>query len=127
MTSRAARAKPASVAEYLAAAPKDKRAALMKVRRAIKAAAPKANEALSYGIVGYKHAGKPLIFFGYTKGHCAIYGSTGTFVKAHAAELEKYEVSLSKGTIRFAADHPLPDRLVAKMVKARIAEIEAAR
>lgn len=117
--------KPASVAKYLAAAPKDKRAALAKVRRAIKAAAPKATEALSYGIVGYKYAGKPLIYIGYAKDHCAIYGSTGTFVKAHAAELNRYEVSMSKGTIRFSADHPLPDRLVAKMVRARVAEIEA--
>lgn len=117
--------KPTSVADYLAAAPKEERLALAKIRRAIKAAAPKAIEALSYGIVGYKYAGKPLIYIGYAKDHCAIYGSTGTFVKTHAAELKKLDVSLSKGTIRFSAERPLPDRLVAKMVRTRIAEIEA--
>jgi uncharacterized protein YdhG (YjbR/CyaY superfamily) len=112
-----------TVDEYLAAAPTDKRAALLKVRRAIKAAAPKATEGMSYGLVGYKHNGKPLVYIGYAKTHCALYGSTGQFVKEHASELKAYD--LSKGTIRFPADKPLPDRLVMKMVRARVAEIDA--
>jgi len=113
-----------TVADYLAAAPKDKRAALKKVRNAIKAAAPKATEGMSYGLVGFKHNGKRLVYLGYAKTHCALYGSTGQFVEAHAAELRAYD--LSKGTIRFRADRPLPDRLVTKMIKARLAEIESA-
>lgn len=121
----AAKSPTKTVASYLAAAPADKRPTLNRLRRAIRAAAPKATEALSYGIVGYKHNGRPLVYFGYTKAHLAIYGSTGTFVATHAAELKRHEVTTSKGTIRFSADRPLPDPLVAKMVKARIAEIEA--
>ena len=113
-----------TVAEYLAAAPPDKRAALLKLRKTIKAAAPKATENVSYGIVGFKHNGKPLIYLGYAKDHCALYGSTGHFVAAHGAELKGYEVS--KGTIRFPAAKPPPSRLVTKMIKARIADIEAA-
>ncbi len=108
-----------TVDEYLAAAPKDKRAALMKLRKTIRAAAPKATEGIGYGIVGFKHNGKPLVYVGYAKDHCALYG-----LDTHAAELKPYDVS--KGTIRFPADKPLPDRLVTKMVKARIAEIERA-
>jgi uncharacterized protein YdhG (YjbR/CyaY superfamily) len=115
---------PKTVHDYLAAAPKDKRAALMKVRKAIKAAAPKATEAMSYGLVGFKHDGKRLVYLGYAKTHCALYGSTGRFVNAHAAELKAYD--LSTGTIRFPADHPLPDRVVTKMIRARVAEIENA-
>lgn len=61
----AARTAPAkTVAGYIAAAPADKRAALKKLRRTIKAAAPKATEAISYGLVGYKHKGKPVLYFG---------------------------------------------------------------
>jgi uncharacterized protein YdhG (YjbR/CyaY superfamily) len=112
-----------TVHDYLAAAPKDKRAALMKVRRAIKAAAPKATEGMSYGLLGFKHNGTPLVYIGYAKAHCALYGSTGRFVKEHAAELKAYD--LSTGTIRFPADKPLPDRLVMKMVRARVTEIDA--
>ncbi|CAN5243735.1 iron chaperone [soil metagenome] len=113
--------KPKSVDDYLEAAPKDQRAALLKLRETIKKAAPKATEGLSYGLVGFKHNGKPLVHFAYWKDHFAIYGS----FDAHAAELKDYDQS-HKGTIRFPRDEPLPYRLVAKMVKTRIAEIEKA-
>lgn len=112
-------AKPTTVAEYLAAAPAKQRAALRKVRAQIKAAAPDATEGLAYGIAGFKHRGKPLIYYGYAKGHCALYGGA---IGAHAALLAAYDVS--KGTLRFQPERPLPARLVAKLVKARIAEIE---
>ena len=116
--------KPRTVAQYLAAAPTDKRAALTKVRKTVKGAAPNATEGISYGIAGYKYKGRPLLYFGYAKVHCALYGGIGSVIDAHAAELKAYDVS--KGTIRFTADRPLPDRLVAKLVKARIAEIDKA-
>lgn len=119
---RARTTRPKTVGAYLAAAPRDKRAALMKLRKIIKAAAPEATEGISYGILGFKHKGKPLVYLGYAKAHCALYGSTSRFIGAHAAELKAYD--LSKGTIRFPADHPLPDRLVTKIVRARVAEIE---
>jgi uncharacterized protein YdhG (YjbR/CyaY superfamily) len=115
---------PKTVDDYLAAAPKDKRAALINLRKTIKAAAPKAIESFSYGIVGFKHKGKPLAYFGYWKDHCSLYGMGNGVYDAHAAELRAYD--LTKGTIRFTADKPLPDRLVTKLVKARIAEIEKA-
>src|SRR5256712_13867524 len=114
-----------TVDEYLAAAPKDKRAARTRLRKTIKAAAPKATESMSYGIAAFKHSsGKPLIYFGYWKDHCALYGTGRAVIEAHAAELKAYD--LSKGTIRFPADKPLPGRLVTKIVKERIAEIERA-
>lgn len=114
--------RPKTVDDYLAAAPTDKRAALLRLRKTIRAAAPKATEGISYGIVGFKHNGTPLVYLGYAKAHCAIYGSIGRFIDAHADELKTYD--LGKGTIRFRADKPLPDRLVMRLVRARIAEIE---
>jgi uncharacterized protein YdhG (YjbR/CyaY superfamily) len=122
---RAARTTPiTTVADYIAAAPKDKRAALMKLRKAIKAAAPKATEGISYGMAAFKHNGKPLLHFAYWKNHFALYGMDRTFIDAHAAELKAFD--LSKGALRVSADQRLPDRLVTQMVKARIAEIEKA-
>jgi uncharacterized protein YdhG (YjbR/CyaY superfamily) len=110
------------VDDYLAAAPTDKRAALVKLRRTIKAAAPKAAEGMSYGIVGFKLQRKPVVYFGYWKAHYALYGMGSRVIDAHAAELKDYV--LSKGTIQFPADRPLPYRLVTRLVKARVAEIE---
>lgn len=114
---------PKTVDAYLAAAPKEQRAALEKLRMTIKAAAPKATEGLSYGIVGYKLNGKYLVYFGSWKNHIALYGSGGRFIDAHAAELGPYVQS--KGTIQFPADRPLPYALVTKIVKARLAELKS--
>ena len=114
--------RPKTVGEYLAAAPKDKRAALTKLRATIKAASPKVTEEIRYGIVGFKHDGEPLLHFGYWRDHVALYGD----FDPHAAGLKAYDQS-GKGTVRFPADEPLPYRLVTKIVKARIAEIERGR
>jgi uncharacterized protein YdhG (YjbR/CyaY superfamily) len=108
-----------TVDDYLAAAPKDKRAALTKLRKAIKAAAPRATESISYGMVGFKHNGESLMHFAYWKDHVALYGN----FNAHADELRAYDQS-GKGTYRFPADKPLPYGLVTSIVKARVAEIE---
>jgi uncharacterized protein YdhG (YjbR/CyaY superfamily) len=116
--------KPRTVDEYIAAAPKEKRATLTKLRNTIKAAAPKATESISYGIVGYKHNGKYLAYFGYWKAHFALYGWSGRLIQAHAPELKAYVQS--KGTIQFPANKQLPYRLVTKIVKARLAEIDEA-
>ena len=114
-------APPKTVDEYIAAAPSDRRAALTKLRRTIKAAAPKATETISYGIVGYKQSGQRVAYFGYWKSHIALYGTSGRFIKTHAAELRPYVQS--KGTIQFPSDKPLPVALVTKIVKARVAEV----
>lgn len=113
-----------TVDDYIAAAPKDKRAALTKLRQTIKAAAPKATEIISYGMVGYKQGAKRVAYFAYWKTHIALYGTSYDFIKAHAAELKPYVQS--KGTLQFPADKPLPYPLVTRIVKDRVAEIEEA-
>ena len=112
-------AKPQTIDEYLAPLSNEKRAALEKLRRAIKSAAPKADECVSYQIPGFRLAGRLLVSFGAAANHCAFY--PGAFpVKTHKDELKAYDTS--KGTIRFQADSPLPATLVRKLVKTRIAE-----
>jgi hypothetical protein len=61
------------VDDYLARVPEDARAALEKLRKAIKAAAPKATEAISYQVPMFKHQGRPLVGFGAAKSHCVFY------------------------------------------------------
>jgi uncharacterized protein YdhG (YjbR/CyaY superfamily) len=112
--------KPTTIDEYLAGVTPEQRAALQKIRKAIKAAAPKAEECISYGLAAFKLDGRPIAGFGATKSHCAYFPMSGTIVAELADDLAAYDTS--KGAIRFAADKPLPAALVKKLVKARTAE-----
>src|SRR5207302_5235101 len=113
----------ASVAAYLRAVPPAPRAALQKLRKTIKAAAPEATEVISYGIPMFKHHGM-LVGYAAFKDHCSLFMSTYvTAALKHA--LAPYVIS--KGTIRFTADKPLPATLVRKLVKARVAQNERKR
>jgi uncharacterized protein YdhG (YjbR/CyaY superfamily) len=113
-------AKPKTIDDYLAALSADQRAALEKLRKVIKAVAPKAEECISYQIPAFRLDERMLVGFGATPSHCAFYPMSASTVEAHKDELKDYETS--KGTIRFQADQPLPVALVRKLVKARIAE-----
>ena len=104
---------------YFAALPPAQRAALEKLRRAIKSAAPKAEECISYGLCAFRLE-RPLVAFAATKTHCAFYLMSGSTIETHRDLLKKYDTS--KGTIRFSPDQPLPATLVKKLVKARIKE-----
>ncbi len=113
----------ASVAAYLRAVPPAPRAALQKLRKTIKAAAPEATEGISYGMPMFKHHGM-LVGYAAFKDHCSLFMST-YLPKALQKALAPYQTA--KGTIRFTADKPLPAALVRKLVKARIAQNEAKR
>jgi len=113
----------ASVAAYLRAVPPAPRAALQKLRKTIKAAAPKATEVISYGIPMFKHHGM-LVGYAAFQEHCSLFMSTA-LAKAFKKALAPYQIS--KGTIRFTVDKPLPAALVRKLVKARVAQNEAKR
>ena len=113
-------AKPKTFDECLAALRDDQRAALEKLRRVIRAAAPGAEEYVGYGLAAVRLNGKPLVALGATAKHCAFYLMSGSTVEAHADELADYDTG--KGTIRFPAETPLPSALDKKLVKARIAE-----
>jgi uncharacterized protein YdhG (YjbR/CyaY superfamily) len=114
---------PASHDEYLAGLRNDKRRALEKLRKNIRAAAPKAEECISYGIPGFRLNGKLLVSYGAGAKHCAFY--PGSIAQEFTKELKEYDTS-GKGTIRFSAEQPLSSALVRKIVTARIAQREGA-
>ncbi|HEV3139987.1 MAG TPA: DUF1801 domain-containing protein [Vicinamibacterales bacterium] len=108
-----------TVDQFLAGVSPDQRAALQKLRRAIKAAMPRAEETISYQIPAFRLDGRVMVWFGAGANHCAFY--PGAYpIRAHKDKLTKYKTS--KGTIRFPPDKPLPASLVRTLVKARIAE-----
>jgi uncharacterized protein YdhG (YjbR/CyaY superfamily) len=115
--------KPTTVDEYLSGVGEDKRVVLEQLRKVITAAAPKAEECISYQLPAFRLDGKLLVAFGAAAHHCAFYPMSGSCVEAHKGDLKDYKTS--KGTIRFQAEQPLPAALVRKLVKARIAENRA--
>jgi uncharacterized protein YdhG (YjbR/CyaY superfamily) len=117
-----ANAKPESVDEYLASVPEPARSTLNKIRSTIRSAVPsEATEAISYGIPTIKYKGSLLAFAAFSK-HCSLFPMSYAVMAALENELKRFEVS--KGTIRFPVDKPLPASLMKKLVKARIAEKE---
>ena len=111
---------PTSVKEYLAALPKESRAALEKLRKTIKAAAPEATEAISYQMPTFKDHGRFLVSFAAFRDHCSLFPASTKVLEAHGEELKAY--FSGKGTLRFTADKPIPAALVKKIVKARLEE-----
>ena len=111
--------------QYLAVLPAGQRAALEKLRQQIHAAAPEATEAISYRMPAFKERGRILVYFAAFKDHCSFFPASGAVMEELGDELEPYFAG--KGTLRFTVEHPIPARLVRKIVKLRRAEIEAAR
>lgn len=114
-------AKPRDADAYLATLSADKRATLEKVRKAIRAAAPEAQEGISYGLPAFI-LGKPIAGYSAGANHCAYYPMSGAVVNTLKADLKGYETS--KGAIRFPIGKPLPAALIRKLVKARLSEID---
>jgi len=111
---------PDSTTRYLEACSEEQRPALLELRGWIIAAAPEAEEGLSYGVPAFKLAGRPLVSFGAARKHCAFYVQSPAVSAAFAAELAGLDTS--PGTVRFTPEHPLPRALVTRLVQARIAE-----
>jgi uncharacterized protein YdhG (YjbR/CyaY superfamily) len=109
---------------FLAKLPDDQRQALEALRRVIRRAAPDAVEGIAYGVPSFKYRGRPLVSIGAAKSHCAFYVQSPAVMDAHADRLRGFDTS--KGTVRFKAAEPLPDELVTTLVRARIAETDAA-
>ena len=113
---------PTSIDEYLAGVPEPARTTLNKIRSAIRAAVPpEATEIISYRMPAFKYKGI-LVWFAAFSNHCSFF-PTAAVVEEFKNELKAY--SISKGTIQFPTDKPLPAALVKKMVKMRVAQNES--
>jgi uncharacterized protein YdhG (YjbR/CyaY superfamily) len=110
-----------SVDDYIAIHPPPVQAILQRVRAAIRKAIPDADEVISYQIAAFKLEGRSVLWFAGWKEHYSLYPATARLVEALGDALEPYE--LSKGTIRFPFDRPIPIGLIRRIAKLRAAEV----
>lgn len=109
-----------TIDDYLAALPAGQATALERLRQAIRAAAPGAEESFYYGMPAFRFEGRALVAFAAAARHCALYPLGGRAIEACKRDLSRFDTS--KGTIRFQPDHPLPLALIRKLVRVRIAQ-----
>ena len=112
---------PTSVDDYLAAVPEGPRAALEKLRKTIKAAAPEATETISYQMPTFKLDGRFLVSYAAFKNHCSLFPASQAVLQAHGEAVKPY--FSGRGTLRFTVEEPIPAGLVKKIVKTRIEEV----
>jgi uncharacterized protein YdhG (YjbR/CyaY superfamily) len=111
-----------TVEEYLAAVPEPGRSTLKKVRAVIRSVVPaETTEVISYGIPTFKYK-RGLVAIAAFSNHCSFFPLGASALDAFKQELEEFRVS--KGTLHFPLDKPLPAALLKKIVKTRIAQNE---
>ena len=111
---------PKDVEAYIAAAPAAVHELLRELRQAIKAAAPKAIEKISYGMPTYEYRGRIAYFAGYEK-HVGLYGVVH---EDRPVDEEARPYLENRSTLRFPVGHPLPVGMIKRVVSARVTENE---
>ena len=107
-----------SIDEYIGTFPEDVQKILGELRAVIKAAAPDAEEKISYQMPTF-HLNGNLVHFAAFKNHIGFY-PTPSGIEAFKKELSMYEGA--KGSVKFPIEKPLPLKLISKIVKFRAAE-----
>ncbi|HEX8029981.1 MAG TPA: DUF1801 domain-containing protein, partial [Vicinamibacterales bacterium] len=121
MTAKRPRARVASVRDYIASKPKESRASLEAVRRAIRKALPNAQEGLAYQMPAYTINGVGVLYFAGWKSHYSLYPASDALFGAFATELAPYE--RTKGTLKFPLSEPVPIRLIERIAKFRARQL----
>lgn len=116
----------ATVDEYVASLPEEKRAVLEELRRTVNAAAPGMTETIAYDMPALRSKdGRFLLSYGAYKNHYSLFPASEVVVAALGDELTPYLAG--RGTIRFPASRPIPIAMVTRIVEVRVAEHAADR
>jgi len=111
---------PETVDQYIAAFPADVKTRMQQIRKTIKAAAPKADELISYQMPGYKYFGM-LVYFAAFKNHIGFYPGAGGILEFYK-KLSSFKSA--KGSVQFPHDRPIPYDIISKIVKFRVKQNE---
>ncbi len=117
-------ATPATVDEYLAAIPVDRRARFDSLRATILAAAPDAEEGIAYDMPAYRLGGRFMCSIGCYAHHDSLFPASQVIIDRLGDEVSPYV--RGRGTLRFLASKPLPLELIERIVRIRHEETAAA-
>jgi uncharacterized protein YdhG (YjbR/CyaY superfamily) len=107
----------------LAALPDAQRAALQALRETIAATVPDAEETISYAMPAFRYRGRALVSYAAFAKHCSFFPMSASLIESLGAAATEF--ATAKGTLHFTAERPLPKQLVERIVRARVAEIDA--
>ena len=107
----------------LAAAPPDQRAALQALRETIAAAAPEAEETISYSMPAFRYHGRALVSYSAFKKHCSLFPMSAELIETHPEKVGAF--ATAKGTLQFTPADPIPTDMVTWLVRERVAQIDA--
>ena len=108
--------------DYLATVPDAQKAELERIRAIVRRTVPDAEEATSYGMPAFKYKKRPLLGFKVSKNHLSVFPFSPDAVDAARHALAGF--NLSKGTIRFTPERPIPERALEQLLRQRMLEIE---
>jgi uncharacterized protein YdhG (YjbR/CyaY superfamily) len=108
--------------EYLATVPNPQRAELERIRQVVRRTVPDAEEATSYGMPAFKYKKRPLLGFRVSKNHLSVFPFSPQAVDAARGALAGFD--LSKGTVRFTPETPIPETALEQLLRHRLREIE---
>ncbi|MBK9697129.1 MAG: DUF1801 domain-containing protein [Propionibacteriaceae bacterium] len=111
-----------ALTDYLESLAEPQRSAVDAVYRRARSLVPEAEDAESYGMPALRYRGKPLLALKVASGHIGLYPFSPEAIDLVREELDGFDHA--KGTIRFTAEHPLPDDLVDRVILARRAQID---
>lgn len=110
-----------AIDDYLDGVEQPRRAALEHIGDVVRAQVPDAEEGTSYGMPAFKYRGRPLIGFVAAKKHLSLFPFSPVVIEALDDRLAGFD--RSKGTIRFSAEHPVPDDVLHAIIELRLDEI----
>jgi uncharacterized protein YdhG (YjbR/CyaY superfamily) len=110
-----------AIDDYLEKIEAPQRDALERICQIVREAVPGAEEATSYGMPAFKVKGKPLLGFTASQRHLSLHPFSPGVIETVKDGLGGFE--LSKGTIRFTLDNPIPDEVLRRVIEARLKEI----
>ncbi len=111
-----------SVSDYIQGQTPEKRAELVRIRKMVKKLFPDTEELVSYGVPAFKYHKRILIYYAAHTDHLSIYPASDEMIKSVGSDLGKYRVS--KGTLKFTAQAPLPDKLLEAVIKFQASRID---